>query len=38
MLLKDLIPIEEGLVFGDAIGLVEDHPFSFKVNDPTPIK
>lgn len=37
-MLKDLLPIEEGLVFGNAIGLADEHPFNFKVNDPTPIK
>jgi hypothetical protein len=36
--LHDLVPIEEGLVYGDAIGRVDEFPFKFRVEDPTPIR
>jgi hypothetical protein len=36
--LKDLIPIEKGLVYGNAIGEVSEFPFTFEVHDPTPIR
>ena len=35
---RDLLPLERGLVFGDAIGLVEGFEFKFKVLDDTPIR
>lgn len=35
---RDLLPLERGLVFGDAIGLVEEFEFKFKVLDDTPIR
>ncbi len=35
---RDLLPLERGLVFGDAIGLVEEFPFRFQVRDDTPIR
>ena len=35
---RDMLPLEKGLVFGDAIGWVEEFKFRFKVVDPTPIK
>ena len=34
----DLLEVEVGLVFGDAIGCVGEHPFKFTVLDPTPIR
>lgn len=37
-MLHDLIPLEKGLVFGDAIGRVDEFPFTFKVEDATPIR
>jgi hypothetical protein len=36
--LKELIPLERGLVYGDAIGRVEEFPFTFAVHDRTPIR
>ena len=36
--LRDLIPLEAGLVYGDAIGKVTEFPFSFQVHDCTPIR
>jgi hypothetical protein len=36
--LRELIPIEKGLVYGDAIGRVEEFPFAFDVHDCTPIR
>lgn len=36
--LRDLVQVEEGLVYGDAIGLVDEFPFKFEVTDNTPIK
>jgi hypothetical protein len=35
--LADLLPTERGLVYGDAIGKVEEFRFKFHVDDPTPI-
>ena len=35
---RELIPIEQGLVYGDAIGSVTEFPFMFSVQDPTPIR
>lgn len=35
---RDMLPLERGLVFGDAIGLVPEFPFRFSVLDATPIK
>ena len=35
---QDMLQIEGALVFGDAIGEVQDFEFSFKVTDPTPIR
>ena len=34
----DLLEVEGGLVFGDAIGRVDRYPFKFEVVDPNPIK
>ena len=34
----DLLEVESGLVYGSAIGLVSDHPFTFQVEDATPIR
>jgi hypothetical protein len=36
--LRELIPLERGLVYGDAIGRVEEFPFVFDVHDRTPIR
>ena len=35
---RDLLPLERGLVFGDAIGTVKEFPFRFRVVDDTPIR
>lgn len=35
---RDLLPLERGLVFGDAIGWVEEFKFRFTVLDDTPIR
>lgn len=37
-LYQDLLRVEAGLVYGDAIGLVAEHPFRFTVEDGTPIR
>jgi hypothetical protein len=37
-LYQDLLRVEAGLVYGDAIGLVAEHPFRFAVEDATPIR
>ncbi len=36
--LRELIPLEKGLVYGDAIGRVDEFPFKFEVSDNTPIR
>ncbi len=36
--LQELLPLERGLVFGDAIGLADRYPFTFKVNSMDPIR
>lgn len=32
------MPLEGGLVYGDAIGKADEFPFKFEVTDDTPIK
>ena len=36
--LRSLLPLEQGLVYGDSIGEVPDYGFKFTVSDPTPIR
>ena len=35
---QSLLPLERGLVYGDAIGEVAEFEFRFDVTDPTPIR
>lgn len=37
-LFQDLLFFEDGLVFGNSIGLVEQFPFKFHVEDPSPLR
>ena len=35
---QDLLPLEQNMVCGDAIGNVKEHPFFFHVTDERPIR